>query len=312
MSWIVALAHWTQYDFAERARRTQKLQFITIGYSHYVELARWCLQLTEVPLEEHRCAPAQHVLPTLACRISRGNRQKHLPASTRMKRLQREGDKRRDQDSGATSVPVCVLPTGEVITDSWSIAAHSGLAAPSDDMLKLLDEELGPLCRQYTYCFVLNPANANVWNALATHKQGWFWRFIWWAGLGKKVSSMMSGIFRSSDAALMAQCREKLVHVFDTLAEILAKSKGPFLTGATITTADVAVAALAAPLVSPELFAEGEYFKYFTLLEQQDPAFAAEVAFFRSKPIGQFVLLMYAQHRVSSRSVESVSSPMSR
>ena len=43
-------------------------QLLTIPYSHYVEFARWSLQLGGKKFEETKYMPGQHILPMLALR----------------------------------------------------------------------------------------------------------------------------------------------------------------------------------------------------------------------------------------------------
>jgi len=42
---MLTVARWTQPDYVERARSSGRAQLLTIPYSHYVELARWTLEV---------------------------------------------------------------------------------------------------------------------------------------------------------------------------------------------------------------------------------------------------------------------------
>jgi hypothetical protein len=42
---MLAIARWTQPDYVEKARSSGRAQLLTIPYSHYVELARWTMEV---------------------------------------------------------------------------------------------------------------------------------------------------------------------------------------------------------------------------------------------------------------------------
>jgi hypothetical protein len=48
MSLIVTLANWTQRDLRRKARSDDRVQLLTIPYSHYVDAARWALSMAKV------------------------------------------------------------------------------------------------------------------------------------------------------------------------------------------------------------------------------------------------------------------------
>ena len=62
---------------------------------------------------------------------------------------------------------------------------------------------------------------------------------------------------------------------------------------------DVAVAALAAPVVMPPEFCGGAYRPLFDALLAQDPEVAAEADEWRATPVGQHTLRIYEKHRLS-------------
>ncbi|KAJ1468113.1 hypothetical protein T484DRAFT_2289653 [Baffinella frigidus] len=46
---VVYVAKWTQPDYKEQAKRDNRVQLLTIPYSHYNEAARWALSKAKVP-----------------------------------------------------------------------------------------------------------------------------------------------------------------------------------------------------------------------------------------------------------------------
>ena len=82
MSFVVKLAHLTQTDHMRRAKNTATIQLLTISISHYVEMARWCLQLCGLKYEEHGYGPVQHVLPVLSARIDRNTKKRYIGTSS--------------------------------------------------------------------------------------------------------------------------------------------------------------------------------------------------------------------------------------
>ena len=170
-TFIVTLARWTQPNFVEKARQSGRLQLLTIPYSHYVEVARWSLQIGNIKFVEHQFSPMQHIIPVISVRIR--PEQITVPTTTttkiiRPESINKDDKKKKSATAGATSVPLAILPSGQVMADSWDIAQYSGTSPISDTMKQILDDELGPFVRQYTYYFLLKPSNHNVWDRLVT------------------------------------------------------------------------------------------------------------------------------------------------
>lgn len=165
--------------------------------------------------------------------------------------------------------------------------------------MQLYDKELGPLARHYAYSFILKPSNRNVWNGLCTMGSGWIWRLIWWLGGGDRVTKIMTRIFAPSSAPALAECRGRLVSLFDALAPRVRARRGRFLGGDAVGLEDVALAALAAPVVLPRYYCGGAYAKWFGLLEAQDAALREELAYWRGTEVGAYVMGLYAEHRLA-------------
>jgi hypothetical protein len=77
--------------------------------------------------------------------------------------------------------------------------------------MKILDEQLGPLVRQYVYYFLLKEENKNIWYGLCTDKMfGTFWKFNWNCGLGYLLTNRMRDTFAASDITEFQKCKQKL------------------------------------------------------------------------------------------------------
>jgi hypothetical protein len=106
---IVRIANFTQPNFRERARRTNTLQLVTIPYSHFVDFARWCLQLSNIRFEENDYAPGGHILPVIALRFSNG--EKNVSKTSKVEAVAKSEQNEVRKGGGApTGVPVAVLP----------------------------------------------------------------------------------------------------------------------------------------------------------------------------------------------------------
>jgi len=106
---IVRIAKFTQPNFREKASKSGTLQLVTIPYSHYVDFARWCLQLSNVRFEENDYAPGAHILPVIALRFSNG--EKNISKTSKVEAVAAKLEEKEGRKGGApTGVPVAVLP----------------------------------------------------------------------------------------------------------------------------------------------------------------------------------------------------------
>lgn len=307
MSWLVYFSKLISPDFRGAAKKLHCIQLVSIGISHYCEFSAWCLKAKGIPFQEHWYAPIQHVFPTLALRV--GGKEKHLSSSSRTTEVpppnmtpeeataRAAKEARKDKSARSTAVPVAVCPEGKVWTDSWDIATKTGLPDIDQELKTLLDEQVGTLSRQYAYHFILQPRNDNVYNKLLTQDTHWFWRFLWWAFLGKFAKQMLAKTMKPFDAAAVADCKTKLEAALRQVDARIATKTTPFLGGATIGVADIAVASLVAPLVNPPLYCGGRYAAAFNQLMQQDTLLRAEVERMRATTTGAYVMDLYAKYR---------------
>ena len=300
------LARLTQPDFKVLAASRGKAQLLTIPYSHFCEFGAWALHAARIPFEEQAFGPGGHVLPLLRLRLGDGE-QRHISSTSAVAKPSRSGDDEvaisRRPGGSATAVPACVLPDGRVLEDSWSIARFAtetaGIAPIPDGLQSFLDTRLGPLTRQLSYTHLFAPNNLNVWNGLVVDGTSAAWRAVWW-GAGARMTRRMTKIFSSADAEATALCKQRLHEAFATLEVehgVGALGQERFLGGKTPGMADIALAALAAPAVQPELYCDGRYAHWFELLLRQDPALAEEVAGWRETAVGRHSLRVYAACR---------------
>jgi len=300
MAFVVLLAKWTMPDLRKIARETNVAQLMTLGFSHYTELARWTLQAAGVAFEESAYAPIQHVLPALSVRVGK-TRADNVPMTSQ--KVETVGEEASSAKPSMTALPLLVLPDGRVLKDSWDVsnwaATTAGLQPAPASLVKILDEEVGPLARQLVYSYVLAKRNENIFEGMCTEGAHWFWRFMWfWCGIRGFAFSKMRGIFKPDDKTAVAECRTKLqaaVRRLDT--EFVGKKAGKFLLGDKLSQADIALASIAAILVNPDDYALGRFKKHFQLLEKQDAALAEEMRVWRATPTGQYVQQVYATAR---------------
>lgn len=264
----------------------------------------------KVPFHEYAAAPLQHVFPTLAVRVC--GQQAALPISSRVQPVLRpnataeekqrliEREEKRDKSARATVVPVAVLPNGVVLKDSWEIAAHSGLPMTNlDPQLKsLLDEEIGPLCRQMVYFFILNPKNQQIWDKLCTENFHFIWRLIWYAGVGGYVKKMLIKVMKADDPAALADCRVRLAAAMGRLDNIVLAKKTEFIAGDRIGVADVALASLLSPIINAPEYYGGKFTHLMDSLMQSDDSLRKEVEAWRATASGEYALALYTKYRL--------------
>lgn len=302
MAAIVFIAKALCPDVRTLSKTTGLPHIVTIKFSHYVELARWSMQYCGINFVEHSYAPIQHILPALAARVGK-TKTENIVSNSSVTNQSNSKEKR----GGMTATPVLILPDGSSgLSDSWEISTwaceKAGLQTCPEGLKTLIDFEVGTYARQLVYSYILAVRNENIYEGLVTDDAHWLWRTLWWMGLRGFTFSKMREAFKTLDTEAVAACKEKLktaVHELDT--EWIMKKKGKYLTGDKISQGDIAVAALMAPLVSPELYCLGKFKKWFDLAYQQDAAYREEVEYWRGTAAGKYTLEMYAT--VRSRTV---------
>lgn len=294
---FVRLAH-LFCNYEGKAKLSKRPVLVTLAYSHYVEFARWCLEYQGIQFYEVGLAPGQHILPTLSIRVGRSG-QKHFSSSSSVSDLP---DKPK---ISPTSSPVMVNPDGSVDRDSWEIAARSKLLPADPELKVLIDQEFGPLTRQWAYFFFLKSENVHIFDSLCTDERHWLWRTIYFFGFGSYLKSLMVKMFKSNDKEAFEECNRKLEVVVEKLSSVLRSRKGKFLGGDCLGQADISIAALAAAIVFPDLFAKGFMAPYAAQLSSKDKDFAEGIEKWRKTEVGEYCLELYSKYRLASISSNS-------
>ncbi len=274
------------------------MQFITINFSHFGELARWTLLASNEAFEEYNFSPGQHVLPALRVRVA--GAKPYLNTSSRM--FQKK------DEASAAAVPVAVLPTGRVLLDSWDIARYCmPESSLQDELQKVLDTEIGPLGRQLFYLRALRNENQNVFDAMWEKDAGWFWRAAYACMKTGFVDMMREGVGFDQPNA-MEDAVAKLSNAFAKVErEFMANLDGQYLGGDQPGLSDFALAAISAIVVFPKEYCGGRISQELDLLCEQDPDLGAIVTRFRATKLGQHCLLMYKLHRPAAPGCQTTS-----
>ncbi|WP_437806764.1 glutathione S-transferase family protein [Sorangium sp. So ce1078] len=217
-------------------------RLITIPFSHYCEKARWALDRAGVPYREDAYLPLAHALPSLRA-------------------------------GGRRSVPVLVTRAG-ALSDSTDILRYADAFVPSEHALffgepdarraeiealeERFDRELGPAARRVAYFHLLPDEEAAfaVMGGSFRSLEGAGAAPPFWFGRGafRAYFPVVRAVMRRAmriDAAGAERSRGKVRAVFDAVNERLRDGR-PFLVGDQFSAADLAFAALAAPLLVPE------------------------------------------------------------
>lgn len=279
------------YDYFTLARERQRPQFITISYSHYVELARWALEYSHTPFDEHGFAPGQHVLPTLSVRVAKNGSRNFSKSSVMV------GTK-----ASPTAVPTLVLVDGSVLNDSWEIAEKlSGLAPMSLELKEILDKELGTKARKYVYSVLLKPQHAATFTRMVTEGRHWAWTYLWFCGFGFVFKFLLRGSMQTSNSKEIKACKEDVEFLMSTkLAAFVNERKGTFLGGDKLGQADIALASLSSILICPDEYGgrSGTMFPFITKILASDPEFREFVTKMRATVVGEYCLKLYKEHRI--------------
>jgi glutathione S-transferase len=245
-------------------------RLVTIPISHFCEKARWALDRAGVEYTEQ---PHVQVIHVAAARLAGGGR----------------------------TVPVLVTASGEVLPESR-------------DILRWADTQVASARRLYPEGDVgAEAAAVEAWLDGGFGPDGRLWMYHEtlpvvsemgpWALAG--VPSWERGVFRVSgpvidrvirrylgiDAAEAAAARDRVEGVFDDIAARLSDGRR-FLLGDRFTAADLAFAALAAPMLLPR-----RYGSPLPPPEAMPDALAREVRRLRDHPAGVFAERLYDEER---------------
>ena len=250
-------------------------RMISIPESPYCELARWVLDRLRIPYVEECHAPRFHARAT-----------------------QRYGE------GGA--VPVYGLPvldTGEValrgaraVVDYYELRARvdqklfpadSAARAEARELLDFFSDTFGVAARAWAYTYLL-PARS-----ITTRL--WGDRAPWWERLGVRMFYSSIAAFERRTLALqpdnLGRDQRIIEAALERVAALLADGR-PFLMGETFTAPDLALAALAAPILLPP-----QYGGPLPSLAELPADMRRAVEGWRATPAGQFILRLYAENR---------------
>lgn len=302
----VTWAKWTERDVFGLAAAQNKGQLVTIAYSHYCELARWSLLIGGVDYNELGYAPMQHIGVALRSRVGSGG--DHRSFSSRIRaaaNLINDDGKPKEGETtfrgGASSVPYYIKADGSILVDSIEIAnTMSGLEPfdSADPMAKIYDQKFGPLIRQVVYHFILNSRNRPLWDKMVTlPTYGFLWKYIWyWKGNSHTAS--MSGAFKPDDEELNAIAHEKLLALFEEIAEKkLRNRKGKYMNGDKLTVEDIVVTSLGAGMVMPKKYCGGYFEANTQEYLAQDPKMRKTIEEYRATDLGKYILEVYENER---------------
>jgi cytochrome P450/glutathione S-transferase len=244
-------------------------RMISIPVSPYCELARWVLDRQGIPYVEECHAPVLHGFAT--------------------------------RPYGSSVVPVLdtgetALPDARKIVDYYEARAPQNLKLyPTDsgaqaDARKLFDflfDTFGVAARAWAYAYLLPERSIT--------SRAWVDRAPWWESLavGLFYPWIAASVRRNLGLTPHSIAKQQPI-IESALAQIDARLADGrrFLMGDTLTAPDLALAALAAPIVMPP-----QYGGPMPTLAQLPAAMRSAIEGWRVRPAGKFILRLYAEDR---------------
>jgi glutathione S-transferase len=257
------------------------LRLHTITFSHYTEKVRWCMDRLGVPYEE---VPNVGILGVLLT----GRTVPWLEVPPGLTRI---GDSPR------------------ILRYLWGEFAgrlpgeRTWFLEPTPAALELeadFDRRLGNDVRVWAYANVLRQRDLTLrsWGLEERAIPAWQRAILaaFTPVLSFAVRRMLGVTPRRATRAL-----ERTRESFDRVDRLLEDGRR-YLTGETLTFADIAFASLGALAVLPPEYPGARLQgRRLTLEDVVDPAWRAEIAAFRARPSGQFILRLYREERSTGR-----------
>jgi glutathione S-transferase len=257
------------------------LRLHSITFSHYVEKVRWCLDRLGVPYEEVPNAGILGVLLT----------GRTVPSLEVPPGLTRIGDSPRvlrylwGEYSGRLSIE------------------RTAFLAPTPTTLELeqyFDQRLGNDVRVWAYSRIFRRRDLTLrsWGIEEPRIPGWqrmLLRLV--TPLLRFAVRRMLGVTPARAGRALERTRES----FERVDTLLADGRR-YLTGDSLTFADITFASLAALAVLPPEYGGRAIAGRRLVIEDLDADWRKEIDAFRTRPAGQFVLRMYREERLATSS----------
>lgn len=251
----------------EQSGPISRPRLIAMAHSHYAEVARWALDAAKVDYVEERHLPLLHRLHTMRV--------------------------------GGGSVPV-LITSAKVYTESCDILKYAAAMAPtalgsgdpvrqqqSDELVEYFGKTFGPHTRRWAYFQMLGSVdllNACVSSGVPRNER---WATPVVMCFVRPLIRRVMRITPESANRSLATVRT----VFARVGELLADGRH-FLADDHLGPADIAFAALAAPVLLPMEFGGA-----LPELAAVNSSMREEVLRLRAKPAGEFALRLYKAHR---------------
>lgn len=242
---------------------------LTIPYSHYCERARWALDYCGVPYTEAGHAPFFH-----AYHNHRAGAMRSVPALATPQGVINGSDQIMTFAHQSVTSPVSLYPEHqERSIRSWESRFDKGFGIKSrvwayiylQDAPELIHDILSQGSpSEYR---LLKPVVPQVLKSIARLYKAYPQRL-------KRIEAELE--------ALLDQC------------DFMLKDQRPFFMGADFSAVDITLAALAGILVLPP-----EYGFRYPELQLYPKAMQQRILQWRERPVGQYILRMYANHRTS-------------
>jgi glutathione S-transferase len=254
-----------------------RLRLHTITFSHYVEKTRWCLDRLGVPYDE---VPNIGVLGVLLT----GRTVPWLEVPPGLTRI-------------SDSARILRFLWGEYA--SVLPAARTWFLEPTPAALELearLDRRLGNDVRVWLYEQLLRHPDLS-YRSWGIDEPGIpRWQRLLLLALRPVLAFAVRRMLGVTPARA-AQALTRTQEVFDEMDALLADGRR-YLTGSTLTFADITFASLGALAVLPPEYPGNRLRgRRLALDDVTDPAWKAEVERFRARPSGQFILRLYREER---------------
>lgn len=250
----------------------------TISYSHYVEKARWCLDRLGLDYEE---VPNIGILGVLL--LGRTVPTLELPAV---------------RTSVGNSAEILRLLWGSYGQDETGRAAFLRPTPEAVALEQHLDRELGEQVRRWAYfrLFEEPRLTLRLWGLEETRVPRW----------QRALLPLLRPLLRAAVRRMLRVTPESAVRalertraVFDEIDARLADGRR-YLLGEEFSFVDITFASLGALAVLPEQYGGGALATGFPSVESLPRPWRDEVAEFRSRPAGQFLLRLYREERAAA------------